>query len=646
MTCGTSCQTEPVTSDLQHLLDLVVTNLHGSRRPGQQQMVQLAADALSSHRTVLIQAGTGTGKSVGYLVPSVRHAADAAPGDGRVVVATATLALQHQLVERDLPRVAAALADELPREVRFATLKGRSNYLCLARTSGVEDPDQQTLDRTELEKQAERVREWAQRTHTGDRDELEDVSGLVWGAYSVTAQECSRGSGCAFVEQCWAEKAIAQARTADIVVTNHTLLALNAVQEAIVGEHDAVVVDEAHALPAALQRAATDELSVEAVQRAARRTRAAGCTDEADRLLDGGDALESALMVWEAPEGRRLADLPAQVLQALTAVREAAGIAGAALRRLTQADASARQRALGAVEEVSDAAGELMSADETRVMWRRRDRLVVLPLDVSAVVRDGIISDRAAIFTSATLQLGGSFNTVAEQLGLRKGEWLGEDVGSPFDYAAQGILFVPDRLAPPGPDWPTAQALGTACDLVLAAGGRALVLMASWAGVAAMADALDAVVPGPLIVQKRGEPTGPLIRAFSEQEDSVLVGTLGLWQGVDVPGSACTLVVIDKLPFPPPTDPVVSARQAAVDARGGSGWMQVSLPQAAVTLAQGAGRLIRTTEDRGVVAILDSRLANRRYGGYLRRSLPPFTFMTDSAKVCDALRRLDASLRA
>ena len=633
-----------MTSDLHHLLDLVVADLHGSRRPGQQKMVELAAEALAAHRTVLIQAGTGTGKSVGYLVPAVRHAADTDPAGARVVVATATLALQHQLVERDLPRVVAALAEELPREVRFATLKGRSNYLCLARTSGVEDPDQQTLDRTELERQAERVREWAQRTATGDRDELEDVSGLVWGAYSVTALECSRGSGCAFVEQCWAEKAIAEARAADIVVTNHTLLALNAVQEAIVGEHDAVIVDEAHALPAALQRAATSELSVEAVHRAARRTRTAGCTEEADRLVDSADALDAALQVWDAPEGRRLAELPKQVLQALTAVREGAGIASAALRRLTQADASARQRALGGVEEVAEAAGQLLSADESRVMWRRRDRLVVLPLDVSGVVREGIIGDRAAVFTSATLQLGGSFTTVAEQLGMRNGEWVGEDVGSPFDYAAQGILFVPDRLAPPGPDWPTAQALGTACDLVVAAGGRALVLMASWAGVAAMADALGTVVPGTLLVQKRGEPTGPLIRAFSEEEDSVLVGTLGLWQGVDVPGPACTLVVIDKLPFPPPTDPVVSARQAAVDARGGSGWMQVSLPQAAVTLAQGAGRLIRTTQDRGVVAILDSRLANRRYGGYLRRSLPPFTFMTDTAKVCEALRRLDAGL--
>jgi ATP-dependent DNA helicase DinG len=183
-----------------------------------------------------------------------------------------------------------------------------------------------------------------------------------------------------------------------------------------------------------------------------------------------------------------------------------------------------------------------------------------------------------------------------------------------------------------------------AADLVAAAGGRALVLMASWNGVEAMSAALAGVVPGTLLTQRRGEPTAGLIRAFSEEANSVLIGTLGLWQGVDVPGEACTLVIIDKLPFPPPSDPVVSARQAAIDARGGSGWMQVSLPQAAVTLAQGAGRLIRSNTDRGVVAILDSRLANRRYGGYLRRSLPPFSFMTDISKVREALGRLDASL--
>lgn len=635
-----------MTPSVRQLLDAVVEDLHGTQRPGQQRMVDLVQDAYQDRATVLIQAGTGTGKSVGYLVPSVRHVADTDRAESRVVIATATLALQHQLVERDVPRTLAAVAQDLPRAIEFATLKGRSNYLCLARTAGTEDADQQTLDRTELEKQAQRVMAWADKTATGDRDELDDVSGLVWSAYSVNSQECARGSGCPFVDDCWAEKAIARARSADIVVTNHSLLALNAVQEGIIGEHDAVVVDEAHALPGALQRAATNELSVESLNRAARRTKAAGAGDEADRLVDAADAFESALMVWDAPEGRRIAEIPQAVVQALSTIREAGGIAAAALRRATDADAAARQRALAGVDEVHAAAGELLSADESVVMWRRKDRLVVLPLDVSGVVRDGIIGERSAVFTSATLQLGGSFNTVAEQLGLRAGEWLGEDVGSPFDYATQGILFVPDRLAPPGPDWPTAEALQVATDLVAAAGGRALVLMASWNGVAAMDSALTDVVAGPLLVQRRGEPTAALIRAFAADPASVLVGTLGLWQGVDVPGAACTLVIIDKLPFPPPTDPVVSARQSTIDARGGSGWMQVSLPQAAVTLAQGAGRLIRSNEDRGVVAILDSRLATRRYGGYLRRSLPPLAFMTDVGKVCEALARLDARYRS
>jgi ATP-dependent DNA helicase DinG len=631
--------------DTRHLLDKVVADLNGSVRPGQQQMVSLVQDALDKHSTVLIQAGTGTGKSIGYLLPAVVHAAQAERAGSRVVVATATLALQHQLVERDLPRMLTALTDDLPRDVRFATLKGRSNYLCMARASGHEDPEQQTLERSALEQQAARVLQWASTTRTGDRDELEDISGVVWSAFSVTSQECSRGSGCPFVEECWAEAAIARSRASDIVITNHTLLALNAVQEGIIGDHDAVVVDEAHALPTALQRAATSELSIDSIQRAARRAKAAGAAEEAERVQDAADAFEHAMGVWDAPEGRRLVQLPPAVGQALVTLREACSIASAALRRAGESDPAARQRALAAVEEVHEAAGQLLSADESRVMWRRKDRLVVLPLDVSAVVRDGIIGDRAAVFTSATLQLGGSFNAAAEQMGLAQGRWVGQDVGSPFAYETQGILFVPDRLAPPGPDWPTPQVLGLAADLVSAAGGRALVLMASWFGVDAMASALDAVVPGELLVQRRGEPTAGLIRTFADQSDSVLVGTLGLWQGVDVPGQACTLVIIDKLPFPPPGDPVVSARQAAIDARGGSGWMQVSLPQAAVTLAQGAGRLIRTSDDRGVVAILDSRLANRRYGSFLRRSLPPFTYMTDATKVRDALTRLDAAYR-
>lgn len=634
-----------MTPTTRQLLSTVVADLNGSDRPGQQKMVELVEEALAKDSTVLIQAGTGTGKSVGYLLPAVVHAAEADPGQSRVVVATATLALQHQLVERDLPRMLSALSDDLPREVSFSTLKGRSNYLCVARVSGQGDPDQQTLERSALEEQAARVTTWSHVTESGDRDELDDISGLVWSAFSVTSQECSRGSGCAFVEECWAEKAIARARSSDIVITNHTLLALNAVQEGIVGEHDAVVVDEAHALPSALQRAATNELSLEVLQRAARRTQAAGGSEEAERLQDAADAFESALLVWDAPEGRRLIQLPQSVGQSLATVREACGIAAAALRRASSSDPAVRQRALAAVEDAHNAAGELLSADESRVMWRRKDRLVVLPLDVSGVVRHGIIGDRTAVFTSATLQLGGSFNAVAEQLGLGQGQWVGEDVGSPFAYQSQAILFVPDQLAPPGPDWPTPQALGLACDLVQSAGGRALVLMASWFGVEAMASALQAVVTGELLVQRRGEPTAGLIRSFAEQPDSVLVGTLGLWQGVDVPGQACTLVIIDKLPFPPPSDPVVSARQAAIDDRGGSGWMQVSLPQAAVTLAQGAGRLIRTNDDRGVVAILDSRLATRRYGTFLRRSLPPFSYMTDVGKVRQALERLDTAHR-
>lgn len=631
---------------LPDLLRAVVADLNGSDRPGQLRMTEMVADALARSQTVLIQAGTGTGKSVGYLLPSITHAANGTRDDARVVVATATLALQHQLVERDLPRMLNVLNDDLPRPVEFATLKGRSNYLCLARLESTDsDPEQQTLERTSLEKQAQRVTRWADETQTGDRDELDDISGLVWSAFSVNSQECSRGSGCQFVEDCWAERALARARAADIVVTNHSLLALNAVQEGILGEHDAVVVDEAHALPSALQRAATVELSGDSLNRAARRAKTAGATEESDRLQDAADAFATAMSMLEADDRKRITALPPAATSALVTVREAAGIVTAELRRATKADPTARQLALAASEEVHDAAGQLLQADDEQVMWRRADSLVILPLDVAHVVREGIIGERAAVFTSATLQIGGSFDPVARQLGLRPGEWVAEDVGSPFSYASQGILFVPASLSPPAMGWPSEAALDIAVRLVRSAGGRALVLMAAWAGVEAMAEALEGQVPGELLVQRKGEPTAPLIRQFAEQTDSVLVGTLGLWQGVDVPGQSCTLVVIDKLPFPPPNDPVVSARQSVIDQRGGSGWMEVSLPTAAVTLAQGAGRLIRSADDRGVVAVLDSRLANKRYGTYLRRSLPPLAYMTDTEKVCQALERLDSSYR-
>lgn len=635
-----------MTDPCLELLDVAVRDLGGQQRPGQQQMAQAVSGAFDRGEVLLVQAGTGTGKSLAYLVPVFAHLTGA--DDVRAVIATSTLALQAQLVDRDLPRLRDAVADHLDGPVTFAALKGRSNYLCLARMhDGAADSDQLEIgEGGALSAQARAVRSWADTTEAGDRDELDDVSAVVWRAFSVNAQECARGSGCEYVADCFAERALSAARAADVVVTNHAMLALSIAQEGILPEHELLVVDEAHALAGAVQRAVTAEVSGEALQRAGRRVRAAGAVEESERLLDAADAFESSLVAHVGDEGRRIATLPSGVVEALLAVRDATSVAAGELRRGTDADPAARQRALGAVMEMSEAAGALLESGEQSVVWRRGSRLVCMPLDVSQVVRESILADHGSVLTSATLSLGGTFDAVASDVGLNPADqgWTGIDVGSPFDYARQGILYVADTLAPPGPGWPTDEALNTAADLVRSAGGRSLVLMASWAGVDAMAAALDNSLDVPILVQRRGEPTRPLIREFAAVPRTVLVGTLGLWQGVDVPGAACTLVIIDKVPFPPPSDPVVSARQAAIDAAGGSGWRSVSLPLAAASLAQGAGRLIRSSDDRGVVAVLDSRLARKRYGAYLRSSLPAFSFMTDLDKVRQALQRLDQSL--
>ncbi len=305
-------------------------------------------------------------------------------------------------------------------------------------------------------------------------------------------------------------------------------------------------------------------------------------------------------------------------------------------------------------------ASALLSLDEHDVAWldageRRAPVLRIAPLSVAHVLRSELFDKTRVVVTSATLTLGGSFQPLATSYGLPAEErgWTGLDVGSPFDHARQGILYVPRHVAPPGRDGVSSQALDELADLVGAAGGRTLALFSSWRGVERAAEHLAETLPdrlldrgivptdAPVLVQQRGDAVAELVRRFADDPRSILLGTLSLWQGVDVPGSSCTLVVIDRIPFPRPNEPLTEARSKAAEAAGGNGFSAVSVPRAALLLAQGVGRLIRSADDRGVVAVLDPRLATARYGDYLRRSLPPFWYTTDSAAVRGALTRLD-----
>ena len=659
-------------------LDAAVTAINGSPRPGQIEMAEAVANALSDRHHLLVQAGTGTGKSLAYLVPALVHGR-------RVLVATATLALQRQLVERDLPRVQEALEEELKRKISFAVYKGVGNYLCLQKMSlGEANPDGEVLvDISSLEKDAKRLREWAAKPGvSGDRDDAPEVDRRVWLASSTSGRECVGADECQFGSECFAVKAKAKAQEADIVVTNHTLLAIEIVDShPILPERDSIILDEAHEFMDRTTQAVTEELTSGRLSRAANMFKKHMPGKIADSFAKSAENFAEALADFSedfqrgGEEERRLQNLPDQLFAPVRKVKEAAEAAIAALNadsEIIDPDSIAeRARVKGAINEVKTTAQKLLKAGDGSVLWFEPNfsTLYLAPLEVSSVLRENLFSKTPVIATSATLTVGKSFDAIARSLGISsletkegadnseeasiKGSDTGIDptnvqmldVGSPFDFASQGMLYLPRNIPEPGRDGPSEEALTELGELIDAAGGRTLALFSSWRGVE-MADLhlrrVLAELPIKIITQRRGDSAGALVDKFAADPTSILLGTMSLWQGVDVPGPACTLVAIDRIPFPRPDDPVTSARAKEIDEAGGSGFMQVSIPRAALLLAQGTGRLIRSIEDRGVVAILDSRIVTRRYGSILLNSMPPLWRTSDGQIVRESLRRLNS----
>jgi ATP-dependent DNA helicase DinG len=640
-------------------------------------MAEAVANALSDRHHLLVQAGTGTGKSLAYLVPALVHGK-------KVLVATATLALQRQLVERDLPKIKAALDKELKRDISFAIYKGVGNYICLQKMNNApNDPEAQAvLEVSSLEADAKRLRAWAQSAGaSGDRDDAPDVDRRVWSANSVSGRECMGAEECPSGSKCFAALAKAKAQTADIVVTNHTLLAIEIVDShPILPERDAIVLDEAHEFMDRTTQAVTEEITAARVLRAANMARKHMPGKASDALYKASEKFAKALGEYaddlkaDPTRAGRLDKLPAVLEAPLRAVKE--GVA--AVTALISADAqiidpnsmAERARVKGALNEISQTATKLLKPGHTHVLWFEPtySTLYLAPLAVSDVLRGNLLTQTPVIATSATLTVGKSFDAIAKNIGFvigGKNEAEDEmdeddlnkkggmdpanlqilDVGSPFDFANQGMLYLPKDLPEPGRDGPSKEVLTELGELIQAAGGRTLALFSSWRGVEAADEHLRDVLAElklPIITQRRGDSVGPLVDKFAKDEKSILLGTISLWQGIDVPGRTCTLVAIDRIPFPRPDEPVLSARAAEADAAGGSGFMQISLPRAALLLAQGTGRLIRSLDDRGVVAILDSRIVNKRYGSILLNSMPPFWRTSDGAVIKEALRRLDA----
>ena len=670
------------------VLAAAVRAIGGTDRPGQVEMADAIAESLQSNHHLLVQAGTGTGKSLGYLAPAllwlIRH-----PGE-RIVVATATLALQAQLANNDIPAAVAAVEAVTGQRPTYAILKGRTNYVCMLRVRERTADDQQALipagelietlrsspqstPESALGAEVVALRAWAEdqaeQRAVADRDDAPSHTERGWAQVSIPVRECLGAQRCPYGAECFVERSRDVARAADLVVTNHALLAINAMHGGTaLPEHSAVIIDEAHELVSRVTGAASAELSPQTVERVARRAQTFLEDETAQELLETAKTLRNAL---DGGALERVEDPDSAFVAACATVRDASRAVVSALAS-GESQTPDRRQAAAAVKEIFDIAERMATLDGHDVVWiADRERFGrearVSPLSVAGLMRSRIFREDTAVLTSATLKLGGDFAPIATSVGLKVEErldtiqgsdgrgqpeaadddfedrgvtWRGLDVGSPFEYRRQGILYVARSLPPPGRDGLSEASLAEVAELVEASDGRTLGLFSSRKAAEVAAVYSRKRLPNLPILCQGDAQLAELTRRFIADERASLFGTLSLWQGVDVPGATCQLVIIDRIPFPRPDEPLTVARQRAVTEAGGNGFMKVAASHAALLLAQGSGRLIRRLTDRGVVAVLDPRLVTARYGAFLKASMPDMWQTTDRQVAVQALRRL------
>jgi ATP-dependent DNA helicase DinG len=639
----------------------------GEARPGQVEMAQAVADSITSGRHLVVRAGTGTGKTLGYLVPAILSGK-------RVVVATATRALQDQLAAKDLP----FLDRELDRPFEWAILKGRSNYVCVQRLAELAPaPDHPTGDdggpgaafpaggtpvavprratatgataQLALDGLAERadpgelatIAAWAATTETGDRAELEtEPADTTWAAVSTTSRDCPGAQRCPRGDRCFTEAARARAAQADVVVVNLHLYGLDLASDgAILPEHDVTIIDEAHVIDDIISATTGVEIGPGRFSHLGRVLR--GILAEAGDTITG--VLDSAGVLTGALAGHRdqriTAPLPDTLAGALAAVRRRVEAAQVALRNIPESagdDVAARAiRARQAATALLDDLDAVAAPTDAHVLFvtgpEHAPALRLAPLDVAGLLRERLWSRRPAVLTSATLAPG-----FGPHLGLPQQADELLDVGSPFDYPANGLIYCAARLPrPTDARWPDA-AIDDLAALVDAAGGRTLALFTSYKAMHRAVEALRSRLPFPLLAQG-DQPKQALVERFAREPETCLFATMSFWQGIDVPGPSLSLVTIDRLPFPRPDDPLLQARR---EHAGPGAFVTIDVPRAATLLAQGAGRLIRTSTDRGAVAVLDPRLATARYGPKIVATLPRMRRTRDRTEIESFLREL------
>lgn len=618
-------------SDLASALASIVAELPGGGevRDGQREMAEAVEASIASGRHLVVQAGTGTGKTLAYLLPAVRS-------HGRTVVATATKALQDQLAAKDLPFLAEHAA-EGARDFSWAILKGRSNYVCRQRVHELLEDRKGKLDIGTDDPGLVAVLGWAAETEVGDRAELAvEPRAPVWDAVSVGSDECPGAAKCPKGETCFAEAARQRANEADVIVVNTYLYGTHlAAGGVILPPHDLVVLDEAHRFEEVISSTAGSELSAGRVSATAY---AIGRVIADDGLV--GDILAAGTRIGDVLDGllgQRLDPAPKELVTQLTQLRPKLDDASAALRKVPDADPDVVARRNRATRQLTGLLDDVAAATVVptgSVSWVEgragSARLRIAPIDVGALLRDVLWEETTAVLCSATIP-----PKLPERLGMPGANTDVLDVGSPFDYETNALLYCAAHLPDPRQDR-AAAVQDEIAHLIDAAGGRTLALFTSWRAMQEAADGLRDRITTPLIVQ--GElPKPALLERFTAEPETSLFATMSFWEGVDIPGASLSCVVIDKLPFARPDDPLLEARREKI---GRQAFDLIDLPRAVTLLAQGAGRLIRTANDRGVVAVLDPRLATARYRWDLVRGLPPMRRTRDRSEVEAFLRDL------
>ncbi len=606
--------------DVASLLQSVIDTLPNvEQRSGQIAMAEAISQAIENKRHLIVQAGTGTGKTLGYLVPAINSGK-------RVVVSTYTKALQDQLAKHDLPLLASALEPIIGRSIDWAVLKGRNNYLCAQRISEIQEPKHHKLDLDEFSPQVQsdidKLVKWSEDTSTGDAGDLTwTPRDMAWKQVSIGSDECPGASRCPSGDVCFAERARDFASVADVVVVNTHIYGLDvATDGALLPEHEVVIFDEAHQLEDVMSSSVSMSISPGSINH----------VNSALRAIVRDDAMSGTLqqignefggLIAQHLDKRIPLPLPDGIQDVLNRLRLKLDEAIAGLRAVNTSDESAKQRILRGqtlstrLVEVID--GSLTAGSRTVAFVsgsKDRPTLELAPLNVGPSLREGIWSKRTAILASATIPLA-----LPARIGLTDDEIDSIDVGSPFDYENSAVLYCAKHLPAPNDPRRDEAVLDEIEHLINAANGRTLALFTTYRAMHQAADEMARRLEFK-IWRQDDLPKMALVDAFAQEESSCLFATAGFFQGVDVPGQTLSLVIIDKIPFPRPDDPLLSARRDEV---GRSAFNEIDIPLAATQLAQAAGRLIRSRKDSGVVAILDPRLATKGYGKQLVSTLPP-----------------------